>query len=149
MITAPSTAIELDHEPAARSVGSCRGHAEQRQQRERGHDRDILEQQDAECGAAKLGIELSALGEQLQRQRRGGHRQGKADDERRLPGLPENEVGGGADCRSWSTSTCAEPRPKMDLRSTHSREGCSSRPMTNIEQHDAELARYSGWHRRC
>ena len=30
------------------------------------------------------------------------------------------------------SSTWASPNPKMVLRITHSREGCSSRPMTNI-----------------
>ena len=29
-------------------------------------------------------------------------------------------------------ASCADPRPKMGLRSTHSREGWSSSPMTNI-----------------
>jgi len=29
-------------------------------------------------------------------------------------------------------STCANPNPKIGLRITHRREGCNSRPMTNI-----------------
>ncbi len=30
------------------------------------------------------------------------------------------------------SATCAKPRTKIDLRSTHSLDGCNSRPMTNI-----------------
>ena len=55
----------------------------------------------------------------------------EADDERGLPGLLETEIAA-APMPTVVTSTCAEPKPKIDLRSTHSREGCSSRPMTNI-----------------
>jgi hypothetical protein len=74
-----------------------RGGPQQRQQGERRQDRDVLKQQDAEGRAAVLRIELAALGQQLQNQRGGGHRQAEADDERGLPGLAEAEIGGRTD----------------------------------------------------
>jgi hypothetical protein len=55
------------------------------------HHCDVLEQQDAEHRAAVLGVELSPFGQQLQYQRRGGHGQAEADDQRRLPGFTESE----------------------------------------------------------
>src|SRR3546814_16977924 len=58
------------------------------QQRDRGQQRDrdqVLEQQDGECQAPVVGVELLALGQQLQADRGGRQRQAQADHPRPFP----------------------------------------------------------------
>jgi hypothetical protein len=70
--TQQRTAAGLDRLPCA----------QQRQQCEEGDHREVLEQQDGERGAAVVLCQLLALGEHLQDQRGGRHRQAKAGDQR-------------------------------------------------------------------
>ena len=101
--------------------------AQERQHREHRQHRKILEQQNAESRAPVLGLQLLALGEHLQHERRRGERQAEADDRRRDGRLAPGP--GRHPSSSEHESTCAAPSPNTVRRITHSRVGCSSSPM--------------------
>ena len=72
---------------ARRLSGRCA--AEQRQYGEHRQDGQVLEQQHAEGRAPMFSLELAALGQRLQHQRRRGEGETEADDDRRLQRLPD------------------------------------------------------------
>jgi hypothetical protein len=71
------------------------GDAEQREHREDRDDGDVLEQQHRERGLAAAGLELAALGQRRQHDRRRRHRHDQPDRERRAPRHAERQRAGG------------------------------------------------------
>ncbi len=61
--------MSFDHQTSRRGPRLCAAAMlKSGSKAERRQDRDILKQEDTECRAAVLGIELATLGQQLQRQ---------------------------------------------------------------------------------
>ena len=102
-------------------------HAEQGQHRDCRH---VLEQQDAEGGAAVADGELLLLPQHLQHERGGREGEAETRHQRRHQAEPK-EVRRQRPRAGWSAPTCSVPMPNTVWRMTHRREGCSSRPMMN------------------
>ncbi len=73
------------------SVRAARGPCEQRHERQQGHDRHVLEQQDREGALAVRLLQLAALLQDAQRDRRGGEREREARDQRAAPFEPSGQ----------------------------------------------------------
>ena len=123
-----------DRLPRQLALSACR---EQRQNEQRGHDREVLEQQHGERAAAVACVEFAALGQHLQDQRGRRQRQREADDERGRPRLTEQP------CRAGDRK-----RGQQYLCGSHAEHGMSHDPEARRlqlepdheqQQHDAEL----------
>ena len=88
---------------------SCRQRRDERQDGQHRQHRQILEQQDAERRAAVLRFELTALGQHLKHERRGGQRQSEADDERRGRRQPDEPAGAAEERRAERHLSRAHP----------------------------------------
>ena len=123
------------------AAGELRADAAWRDQRQRGEHRQhgkVLEQQDAEGGAAVRRFQLAALGEQLQHQRRGGQREAEADE----PG------GDRLAARASQAATPSSSRAQQHLADAQSEHDAPHHPQARglqlqaddeQQQHDAEL----------
>ena len=133
---------EHDRRRARRAPSRCRsarrgwrrcsaehaGRREERQQREDRHDREVLEQQHREGALAVGRLQVAALLEHLQGDRRRRQGERDADDDRgAAPDEPEQRPRrrrGPAPSRP----SCARPRPKMSRRIETGATGLSSSP---------------------